>query len=571
MRKPVAAVVGWIFKNIVNLVLLIAILLGGNYLYREWQALSRLEQDQQILVGSERAIREFRRQAEVALIGRVPAPGTPVPQLEQKLMLLESELSEKRESRNKLWRSSPVERHLPTAKVYRELIELDIEIALYEQGLRYTRTIYEVLRNARQAEDRLRQLDADSARLGQAIYQNKVAQYRLSKEHAVLWRIPGTDPYEQMKKLEHGEKSFEQEKVGVDTRIRELKVLVDQLKKMEAPPPFSVVSGPIDDLIKTLSVEIAKIDDTLKGSSIQKFLRPLLDVLPTAGMILGGAWLAFLMVKLIMYYAVAPWAARRPAICLLPETTGHIALSDGGSGTPPSVPPQNSTVSLSLVLDQGSCLLVVPNYLQGAALSAKKDTKWLLDWSMPLSSLASGMYGLMRIFPHGSERITISSSADPLVELSIVDVPADSAIVLQPRSLVGIVQNTDRPMRITWHWRLGSLSAWLTLQLRYIVFHGPVKLIVKGCRAVRLEPVATGRAVNQAATLGFSANLSYAVARNETFLSYLTGERELFNDRWAGERGFCVYAETPHPDARVGLLGRRIAGMVDSILKVLGL
>jgi hypothetical protein len=190
---------------------------------------------------------------------------------------------------------------------------------------------------------------------------------------------------------------------------------------------------------------------------------------------------------------------------------------------------------------------------------------------MPLSSLASGMYGLMRIFPHGSERITISSSADPLVELSIVDVPADCAIVLQPRSLVGIVQNTDRPMRITRHWRLGSLSAWLTVQLRYIVFHGPVKLIVKGCRGVRLEPVATGRAVNQAATLGFSANLSYAVARNETFLSYLTGERELFNDRWAGERGFCVYAETPHPDARVGLLGRGIAGMVDSILKVLGL
>ncbi|MCK7502947.1 MAG: hypothetical protein MZV70_01815 [Desulfobacterales bacterium] len=33
----------------------------------------------------------------------------------------------------------------------------------------------------------------------------------------------------------------------------------------------------------------------------------------------------------------------------------------------------------------------------------------------------------------------------------------------------------DRPMQITRHWRLGSLSAWLTLQLRYIVFHGPAK------------------------------------------------------------------------------------------------
>jgi hypothetical protein len=99
--------------------------------------------------------------------------------------------------------------------------------------------------------------------------------------------------------------------------------------------------------------------------------------------------------------------------------------------------------------------------------------------SMPLSSLASGMYRLKRIFPHGSQRVTISSSADPLVELSVLLVPADSAIVLQPRSLVGIVQDMDRLMRITRHWRLGSLSAWLTLQLRYIVFHGPAKLTVK--------------------------------------------------------------------------------------------
>jgi hypothetical protein len=34
-------------------------------------------------------------------------------------------------------------------------------------------------------------------------------------------------------------------------------------------------------------------------------------------------------------------------------------------------------------------------------------------------------------------------------------------------------------MRIARHWRLRSLSAWLTLQLRCIVFHGPAKLTVK--------------------------------------------------------------------------------------------
>ena len=103
------------------------------------------------------------------------------------------------------------------------------------------------------------------------------------------------------------------------------------------------------------------------------------------------------------------------------------------------------------------------------------------------------------------------------------------------------------------------------------MFHGPARLIVKGCRGVRVEPVAPGRAVNQAATLGFSANLVYAVARNETFPSYLFGQRELFNDCWSGERGSCIYAETPHPDARTGLFGRGIEGILDTFMKAFGI
>ena len=41
------------------------------------------------------------------------------------------------------------------------------------------------------------------------------------------------------------------------------------------------------------------------------------------------------------------------------------------------------------------------------------------------------------------------------------------------------------PANITRHWRLASLHAWLTLQLRYLVFHGPCQLLLKGCRGVR--------------------------------------------------------------------------------------
>ena len=77
-------------------------------------------------------------------------------------------------------------------------------------------------------------------------------------------------------------------------------------------------------------------------------------------------------------------------------------------------------------------------------------------------------------------------------------------------------------------------------------------------------------AVNQAATLGFSANLNYSVARNETFWSYYFGERELFNDSWRGD-GCCVHAETPNPGDHSGLFGRGLQGIVDTFLKIFGI
>jgi hypothetical protein len=102
-------------------------------------------------------------------------------------------------------------------------------------------------------------------------------------------------------------------------------------------------------------------------------------------------------------------------------------------------------------------------------------------------------------------------------------------------------------MHITRHWRLGSLHAWLTLQLRYLVFHGPCRLILKGCRGVRAEEPRADqpRMINQAATIGFSANLDYRNTRCETFVSYLRGKEALFNDLFAGGPGRFVYEEVP--------------------------
>ena len=177
---------------------------------------------------------------------------------------------------------------------------------------------------------------------------------------------------------------------------------------------------------------------------------------------------------------------------------------------------------------------------------------------------------LTRVSPAGSEPVVLSATKDPLSEIGIIDLAEGAAFVCQPRSLAGVIQDRESPIRITRHWRLGSLQGWLTLQLRFLVFHGPGQLVMKGCRGIRIESAGRGRLINQAATLGFSANLDYANTRCETFVSYWTGKEDLFNDLFTGDTGVYVYEEVPDLKRATGVTGRGLEGWTDAMLKVFG-
>ncbi len=148
-----------------------------------------------------------------------------------------------------------------------------------------------------------------------------------------------------------------------------------------------------------------------------------------------------------------------------------------------------------------------------------------------------------------------------------MDSPYSYWFVCRPRALVGVIQDPGKPIRITRHWRFG-LQAWLTLQLRFLAFHGPAQLILGGCRGIRIERAGAGRLINQAATLGFSGQVAYGNARCETFLSYLTGKEELFNDLFTGDSGVYAYEETPA--GRAAGIGGPLHGATDAILKAFG-
>jgi hypothetical protein len=296
----------------------------------------------------------------------------------------------------------------------------------------------------------------------------------------------------------------------------------------------------------------------------QRLLSAAKAALPAALWILVGVILAPILIKAFLYFALAPLAGRLPPIRILPDGEARDISATG-----------RSAVSLPLEVRPGEEILVHADFLQSSSQPARKQTQWFLNAHLPFTSVASGMFILTRIRPEtdAETRVVVSSQNDAFGEVGAIRIPERAAMVVQPRSLAGVVKRVGPPVSITRHWRLGSLHAWLTLQLRYLAFHGPCTLILKGCRGVRAERPDAGRPrlINQAATLGFSANLDYRNTRCETFVSYLRGKEALFNDLFAGGPGIFVYEEMPAGGRRAGIVGRGLEGVLDALLKAFGI
>ncbi len=293
------------------------------------------------------------------------------------------------------------------------------------------------------------------------------------------------------------------------------------------------------------------------------------EVAPTAAAILLALILLPVAVKVVFYYVLAPLAERLPPFHVDRNASGLLQIHEAG-GRRATAMGNSSAPSSVVTLADGDELLIQSACVQSASVTVASSTRWMLDWANPFTCLAAGLFALTRIASTAPASIVVSPAQDPLAEIAVLTLPEGSSMVFQPRALVGLIHRVDQPVHMARYWRLGSLHAWLTLQLRYLVFRGPVTLIVKGCRGVRVDAVDQGRVISQAATLGFSTSTAYSTSRCQTFLPYLTGRAPLLNDRFDGEVGFCVYEEALPTDSRKGVFGRGLEGLTDTVLKIFG-
>jgi hypothetical protein len=269
--------------------------------------------------------------------------------------------------------------------------------------------------------------------------------------------------------------------------------------------------------------------------------------------------------KITLYFFVAPFIARGRPVRL--AKTANALPEIGASG-----------VSAELSLRPGERLWIKEKFLQASDEPLRKETRYLLDWRLPFTCLATGLVELieMRNDGTGEPKVTLSNQSDPHSELAVVTLASGAALVLRPSFLAGVVVAEGERLRVRRRWQFFRWQAWVTLQFRFFEFVGPCRLIVAGRRGVRVEDLSTrmtdrvpARRANQDATMGFTPNLDYRPVRAETFWSYYRGMNPLFDDLFAGRGMFLCQQVAADGEAK---RARKFwSGVWGGVMKVFGL
>ncbi len=568
MRQLLHALLKWVGQRLVWFVLIVAILMAGAYLKEQFDEFHASQSHLGDLKGGQQVIENHLRSMEQALTARTREfEKDSLGKLDSRITGIDQAIGEKSAAQQGA-SNLPLLLKLATGSSFIDPFKRDIEIKVLMQERAYLlglRAVALALIDRDRGVTELERLRRVHAAIYGGLKENEFSRDQVRSSHPVAGFVPGTVPHGLLVQLALAHARLTAQNLAAYEAYERQRMAVALFKMPHPPPAFRLQYEQIRETLAPLDARIK----ALEKNTVAVLWESAAGVVQAALWILVSLILLPVAIKVFFYFVLAPLAARRPPVHLLPGASGMLESPAGvniGSGNASA-----SAVSQTLRVGPGHELLIDPAYLQSAPIAGAKVTKWLLDWSHPLTSLAAGLVALTRIRAAVPESIVISATVDPLSEVGVLALPAGSALVLQPRSLVGVLQPRDQPLRITSHWRLGTLHGWLTLQLRYLVLHGAATLIIKGCRGVRVERAGDGRRINQAATLGFSANLQYSTTRAATFFPYLTGKQGLLDDSFAGAQGYYVYEEMPHAGAKAGVGGRGLEGISDAVLKVFGI
>ncbi|MEO6409886.1 MAG: hypothetical protein ABIO45_14185 [Burkholderiaceae bacterium] len=575
MVRLVVVALQWLVRHALMLLVIMAVLATGSWALKQMHQLEQSRGEVASLQRNHAALHDEPSRVsgwlDALLAGGSGAAADAGDALRRRLA---AERAQREARRAVLAARNPIRVRLPGSDDFLAAARLDIEIGALRQAEAHLQAQSSLAQALGNAEGARRAISAERAQAQAAIDVRLARRRALAAKHTFLREIPGTSVYREIDRLDAERRDLEVQRARHDASMK----LLDDSARLGREWQRGLRIGPealrtlVAPIVAQVDSRAGELDRRIRDDLWRRATEEFTSVFVPALLVLAGAILSGPLIKTFTYFVLAPLAARRPPI-RLPD-----AEREGGELHAAAIPMLNGKVSsstLPLVLADGEELRVHADFLQSRPGTTRAATLLWLDPTRPFTSLAADMALVQHVLPDGGLPVMLSSTRQDLLELALLDLPAGSAVVLRPRGLAGLVQRIDRPIRITSHWRFASLHAWLDLQFRYLVFHGPGRLVLKGSRGVIVEASATGRTmdriVNQAGVLGWSVGLARSSARCDSFPAYLLGKQDLLNDRFHGT-GHIVYEEMPGAGASHSLVfGKGWTGLTDSVLKVFGI
>ena len=256
--------------------------------------------------------------------------------------------------------------------------------------------------------------------------------------------------------------------------------------------------------------------------------------------------------RTLWYFVGMRLVERAPAIQLVPpEAPGTLSVS-------PAVR------TLEFDLPKGVVLRARPGHVRPVELGASTDLFY--SWQAPFLSYAAGLTLLTRLGGDDrSRRLSLFSPTHPDLYVARADLVAHPGLVLHPGQIVGVLGDIE----LRTAWRLFSLHAWSTRQLRFVTFAGTGTVFLQGRGDLRAERVEGGpERVEERLVVGFDARLGLRTRRTATFLPYLLGITPLTEDAFEGT-GVYLWQKSAAATA-TGLVERSLGLMWSAVGKLLG-
>ena len=409
----------WIGRPVISLVFIILILLGGRAFLPEIQDfknggvdLSQLRQQRDALAeflkqefGAAKArVAKLHQSADNALLAHIASIDKQIRQLEGddlEIGLLD------------IFKGRALEK--AKAKLWVAVLQ---EEKQYVQGLHAFLLAASSLADAKAELERRRQVHVAAYNALQA---NVADQAAVKSAHPIRWQIWWTAANWQWWQLSLAHQQLLQSNSDAYQDYLQQQKVVESIPELRMPAKFTVSQQQIDDALGPIDEWISAFEKKREANWISKLIDSINEVLPAALLILAGVFLAPLVIKTFLYYVVARLASGRPPVQLVPEARGDIAVGDGERSQSREV--AVAAVSRAVRIGAGDEMLIHAEYLQSTSDVGSKRTKWLLDWSIPFSSLASGMVALTRIRSDSDQSFVVSATKDPLSEVGLIAVP----------------------------------------------------------------------------------------------------------------------------------------------------